>query len=274
LSGLPQRAAGAGLTRFAARGGHRLSYEVHGEPDAPPVLVLHDLLADRGQVRPLAIAPEAAGVRLILPDGRGHGASPSISGRAYPVAELAADALAVLDAEGVGGARVAAMGWAAATALALTLAEPGRVSSLLLADPYLPALLATHPAPEARAGGATVMQSLEEAAGAGEKGQIDRALELVLGARLGPDWRERMPRARQGAARRSAANLAPLLRGLLAEPLSLDDLRRVAVPVTVLVAADSSPAVRGTGEVLAAQLPRMEVRWDEAAAARHLAGIG
>ena len=122
------------MTRFATRGDHRLSYEIHGD-DGEAILALHDLLGDRGQLRPLAEALGADGFRVTLPDARGHGASPMIAGGRYPASALAADALAIADAEGLARMRIAAVGWSAATALALVVAAPGRVVSLLLAAP-------------------------------------------------------------------------------------------------------------------------------------------
>ena len=127
-----QPTGGPGITRFATRGDHRLSYESHGDGAGIPVLALHDLLVDRGQLRSLAERPHDARFRLTLPDARGHGASPMLSGRAYPSRALAADALAVLDAEGLQRAHVVAIGWAAETALALAASAPQRVVSLVL----------------------------------------------------------------------------------------------------------------------------------------------
>ncbi len=138
---------------------------------AMPVLALHDLLADRGQLRPLAEPPHDALFRLTLPDARGHGASPMLSGRAYPPSELAADALAVLDAEGLPSAHLVAIGWAAATALALAATAPQRVASLVLAAPYLPALVADSPDAAARQTGSAHLEMMQEAADLAEKGQ-------------------------------------------------------------------------------------------------------
>src|SRR5215204_5389406 len=141
----PQPTGGPGITRFATRGDHRLSYESRGNVAGIPVLALHDLLADRGQLRSLAEPPHDTLFRLSLPDARGHGASPMLSGRAYPPGELAADALAVLDAEGLPSAHLVAIGWAAATAVSLAAIAPQRVASLVLAAPHLPALLVNSP---------------------------------------------------------------------------------------------------------------------------------
>src|SRR5688572_20543365 len=159
----PQSTGGPGITRFATRGEHRLSYESTGDAAATPVLALHDLLADRGQLRPLAEPPHEALFRLTLPDARGHGASPTLSGRAYPPSELAADTLAVLDAEGLANAHVVAIGWGAATALALAATAPQRVASLVLAAPYLPVLVADSPDTVARQTGSSHLEMMQEA---------------------------------------------------------------------------------------------------------------
>src|SRR4051812_3963003 len=203
----PQPTGGPGITRFATRGEHRLSYESHGDDAAIPVLALHDLLADRGQLRSLAEPPREALYRLTLPDARGHGASPMLSGRAYSASELAADALAVLDAEGLQRAHLVTIGWAAATALVLAASVPPRVTSLVLVAPYLPGLLAKSSDAAARQTGAAHLEMMQEAADLAAKGQMDRALDLFLGARIGTDWRDRFSKPRLGAIRRSAGNL-------------------------------------------------------------------
>lgn len=223
----PRPIGGPGVTRFATRGGQRLSYESIGAADGIPILGLHDLLADRGQLRPLAEILPPDRFRLTLPDARGHGASPTISGRAYPISELAADALAVLDAEGLAQAHIAAIGWGAGTAFGMAQLAPERVASILLAEPFLPALIARE----------ETQETLRQAANAAEKGQIDRALDLYLGLRLEGGWRDRLPRARLGAMRRAAGNLAPLLAGAMDAMLIQEALGRLEAPVTLLGAA-------------------------------------
>jgi pimeloyl-ACP methyl ester carboxylesterase len=254
----PQPTGGSGITRFATRGNHRLSYESVGDAAATPVLALHDLLADRGQVRSLAEPPRDALFRLTLPDARGHGASPMLSGRTYPPSELAADALAVLDAEGSEHTHLVAIGWGAATALALAATAPKRVVSLVLAAPYLPALVAGSPDTAARQTGSAHLEMMQEAADLAEKGQMDRALDLFLGARIGADWRDRFSKPRLGAIRRSAGNLAPLLVGTIS-PISPNALDSLDMPVVLLVRDDAEVLERVTVETLASLLPRTRV---------------
>jgi len=255
----PQPTGGPGITRFATRGEHRLSYESSGDRAGIQVLALHDLLADRGQLRRLIEPPHDAEFRLTLPDARGHGASPMLSGRAYPPSELAADALAVLDAEGVQSPHVVAIGWAAATALALAATVPPRVASLVLAAPYLPALVAQSSDATARQVGSAHLEMMQEAAGLAEKGQMDRALDLFLGERIGADWRDRFSKPRLGAIRRSAGNLAPLLAGTVAAPIDPDALTRLEMPVVLLVKDDAELLERVTVKILASFIPHVRI---------------
>lgn len=250
-----QPAGGPGVTRFATRGDHRLSYESSGADDGIPILALHDLLADRGQFRPLGDALPEGGFRITLPDARGHGASPTISGRAYPTRELVADTLAVLDAEGLSAVHIAAIGWGAGIALGLAAAAPERVASLVLAAPYIPDLLAGHADSELRQENARHGEMLRDAAAAAEKGQIDRALDLFLGMRRGENWREGLPKPRLGAIRRAAGNLGPLLTGMSANPFEPEDLGRMAVPAMIVLGDDASVFERELANGLAARLP-------------------
>ena len=255
----PRPTGGPAVTRFATRRDQRLSYESSGPHDGLAVLALHDLLADRRQFGLLGEQPTGTAIRLTLPDARGHGASPMISGRAYPAAELVADALAVLDAEGVAQTHVVALGWGALTALGMAAQAPGRVASLVLAAPYAPGLLAAAEETEPRAERARHRDTLQEAATASEKGQTDRALDLVLGVRLGENWREALPKPRLASIRRAASNLAPLLTGMSAEPFPRDALAAFAAPVTILLGEDAPDYERGTAERLASLLPQASI---------------
>ena len=237
---------GPGVTRFATRGGQRLSYESIGPANGIPILGLHDLLADRGQLRPLANALPPDRFRLTLPDARGHGASPTISGRAYATSDLAADALAVLDAEGLAQVHIAAVGWSAGTALGMALLAPERIASIVLAEPFLPALT----------GHEETLSTLRHAADAAEKGQTDLALDLYLGLRWDVGWRDRLAKARLGALRRAAGSLAPLLAGTTEAALGNVTLERIDVPVTILVASNAGARDHHVANVLTALVPR------------------
>jgi pimeloyl-ACP methyl ester carboxylesterase len=111
-----------------------LSGEVVGE--GLPVLLLHGLTATRRYVVHGSRALENGGCRVISYDARGHGASgpaPTPNEYGYPL--LAADAAAVLDHTGTDRAVLVGNSMGAATAVAVALTHPDRVSALVLVTP-------------------------------------------------------------------------------------------------------------------------------------------
>jgi pimeloyl-ACP methyl ester carboxylesterase len=241
---------GLGLTRFARRGAAGIAYEAVGADDAPTVLALHDLLADRTGFAPLRAALVAASFRVVAPDLRGHGASGALSSRPYPMAELTADALAVLDAAGASRAHVVGAGLGGAIALALAEAVPTRVASLALLAPSIAGIFAGDADGEARAAADADAEAAAEAAALAHKGQIDRALDRWLDPLWGPGWRERLPRGRLGAIRRHAGAIGALLAGASthAPPPAL--LARLDLPLLILLAADADPLARAIADRL------------------------
>jgi pimeloyl-ACP methyl ester carboxylesterase len=197
---------------------------------------------------------ERAGFRVMLPDARGHGGSAMISGRVYTAHDSGADALAVLEGEGVPPAHVVAAGWGAAAALAMASAAPHRVRSLLLVEPLLPELPGA--ATNARAGASRQAEIVREAGLAASKGLTERAVDLYLGMRLGEGWRDSLPKPHLAAMRRAVGSLGPHLTGLTSESLESEALRHLDVPVTLLFSAAANPDERDTVAALALLLPR------------------
>jgi pimeloyl-ACP methyl ester carboxylesterase len=104
--------------------------------DREPILLLHGLTATRRYVVHGSRVLERAGHRVVAYDARGHGASSPAGGpEAYTYDELVRDAVAVMDAAGIGRTAVAGQSMGAATAVALALAHPRRVSALALVTP-------------------------------------------------------------------------------------------------------------------------------------------
>jgi 3-oxoadipate enol-lactonase len=101
------------------------------EGDGPALLLLAGLGSDRDFWK--AHLPILAGrFRVIVPDPRGSGESPAPDGP-YSVAEMAGDALALLDRLGIEKAFVAGHSLGGMVALQMALSAPGRVRSLVLA---------------------------------------------------------------------------------------------------------------------------------------------
>jgi pimeloyl-ACP methyl ester carboxylesterase len=116
----------------------RLAYREVGEPDAPPLLLLHALGESSLSWDPLMDDLAALGYRVLAPDARGHGDSDRPGDYRYEV--LAADAVAFCEALAPAPAAVTVVGHsmgAATAALVTTLltdASPGRVARLVLED--------------------------------------------------------------------------------------------------------------------------------------------
>ena len=251
--------SGSGLTRFALRGSARLAYDPGETTDAAAsvVVLLHDLLADRTELMPLRAALTGAPVRfrVVAPDARGHGASAALTDRRVTLADLAADVLAVLDAEGATAAHLVGHGLGGAIACAVARAAPERVRSLTLVEPALWGMLAIAPAAAARIAMEELRASARAAADAAYKGLTDQALNRWLNPRWGEGWRERLPRPRLTALRRHAGALAPALTALDAYAIDPDGVKGIAMPTLVVHGETAAPVARVTGERLAARLP-------------------
>ncbi|ONK14339.1 alpha/beta hydrolase [Streptomyces sp. MP131-18] len=97
----------------------------------PPVLLLHPLALSAELWRPLAEATE--GFRFLAVDAPGHGGTPW-DGEPFTVEDMAADAVAVLDALGVERAGLAGLSMGGSTAVVLAGNHQDRIASLALID--------------------------------------------------------------------------------------------------------------------------------------------
>ncbi len=117
---------------FLNRDGLRLYWRADGPAHLPPLLLLNSLGTDHamwdGVVRALS-----GRFYLLRMDTRGHGASDSPAGDTT-IAALAADALAVLDAAGVGKAAVAGVSMGGMTAMQLAVDSPDRLSAIVICN--------------------------------------------------------------------------------------------------------------------------------------------
>jgi 3-oxoadipate enol-lactonase len=112
--------------------GARIAYDVHGDPGAPALLFLNSI----GSVRAMWDRQRrafAGTYRVIQYDARGHGQS-SVPPGPYTIAQLADDALAILDAEHMAEAHVCGLSLGGITALSMAVRAPRRVRSLVIAN--------------------------------------------------------------------------------------------------------------------------------------------
>ena len=117
---------------FAARpDGCRLWYEVHGDPDSPPLVLLEGMGGDLPGWR-RNIPTLARELRVLAFDHRGNGRSDEPPG-ACSMTTFVGDAVAVLDENGVGRAHIYGQSFGGMVAQELALTHPERVASLVLA---------------------------------------------------------------------------------------------------------------------------------------------
>ena len=117
---------------FVRAGGLVVHVQEDGPEGAPPLLMLHSLGTNL-HVWDGPAAVLARRWRVIRPDLRGHGLT-GVPPGPYTLEMLARDALAVLDARGIGPATVCGLSIGGAIAQALAALAPERVAALVLCD--------------------------------------------------------------------------------------------------------------------------------------------
>ena len=120
------------MERTATTPDGTISYQVDG-PDGGPALLLINSIGTTRELWSREVPAFSRTHRVIRYDARGHGAS-SVPAGDYTIEQLGRDALAVLDAAGVGQAHVCGISLGGLTAIWLGINAPARVSGLVLAN--------------------------------------------------------------------------------------------------------------------------------------------
>ena len=210
--------------------GVRLAYQVEGQ--GHPVLLIHGFASthrvnwvDTGWVKALV----AAGYRVIMYDGRGHGQSDKPHDEdAYSLSLMAEDAVALLDHLGEPGADVVGYSMGAMVALVLAMNYPERVDHVVAAGVGENLLLTTREAD-------TVADAL-----------LANSIQSV-DTRMG-----RMFRAFADQNRQDRKALAACWRAVR-QPFPVDGLKAINRPVLVVAGGDDDQA--GAPEPLAERIP-------------------
>ncbi len=187
------------VTKFAQNGLNRLGYEVNGEGESK-VFILHGLLQTRSTLNPLLDALEDRGTAIAM-DLRAHGGSSAVQGLNLRLADLVDDAFAVLDAAEIDTPTVVVgVEIGAVIAQAMKDANPDRVKGLVLIN---------YPT-----GDMLDDETIRSIANIAYKGQAEQAITRWLDLSWGEGWRDRIPKPRIAAARRSAEAIHPILTAL------------------------------------------------------------
>jgi O-succinylbenzoic acid--CoA ligase len=199
-------------------------------PEFDAILLLHATLSNGRQLEPLArlLAEEAP---ILVPDRRGSGARSLVRPGPVPLDEQVADALALLDAEGVERAAVVGHSFGGLLALAIAAAAPQRVADVVAYEPPIVQALGAGELGEMAGLGPRV-------AAAYEAGGAPAAAEVFLRAIGSSAMLDALP-----AAQRSAL----LARGdsVIADLGFLDraafDASKIVCPVTIVTGGASEP---------------------------------
>src|SRR3954454_14597296 len=120
----------------ASPAGVELAVRQTGDPDGPPIVVMHGLFGTRDQVLMGSTRLEEAGLRVIMYDARGHGGSGAPDDpEAYGYDLLAEDLVAVMDAFDVDRGLLLGASMGAHTSLRLGLDQPERVAGIAVVTP-------------------------------------------------------------------------------------------------------------------------------------------
>lgn len=246
-----------------------------------PVVLLHGLTATRRYVLQGSRLLARGGYRVIAYDARGHGESPPAPDpTAYEYSDLVADLRRTLDELGLERPVLAGSSMGAATALALALEEPERVSALVQITPAYDGAPRTDPAD---------LEEWEALAGAMDEADLDAFVELSGVNRLPAQFRDVARRAvRQRLERHEHPQaVADALRVVPQSAAfhGLDGLGDLDVPVLVVGSRDETDPGHplSVAEEYARRLPRARLivedrgesplAWRGAQLSREIAGF-
>jgi pimeloyl-ACP methyl ester carboxylesterase len=216
-----------------------------------PLLMAHSGSGSGAQWQRVAALLD--GRRCIAPDLLGNGRTGAPPGEAV-THDLQADLLAALITRGPAGpgpVDVIGHSYGGAGVVRLALRRPELVRSLVLVEPLLMPLL--------REAGDPCFAEYEAMAGDflrhAEAGDGAAAWTRFMEWRNGPGaWASLGEKAKARLVAQTALG-AETLRANLANPTTLADCRQIAVPTTVVLGAETTPADRRTAEVLAGAVP-------------------
>ena len=225
-------------------GNVELAVEVRGE--GLPVLFVHGFPFDRTMWRHQLAA--LSRWKRIAPDLRGVGGSTApAAADGYSVGRYADDAIAVLDALGIGDVAVCGLSLGGYVVFELLRRYPERVRALILAD--------TQPGADS----AEAKRGRDELATMAEREGQDAVIARLWPRLLAPATATTQPQiveqVREMARRWSLPGFVGALRALRDRPDSKDTLRRVHVPTLVLAGSEDAISPPPVAQAMAQLVP-------------------
>jgi pimeloyl-ACP methyl ester carboxylesterase len=222
----------------------------------PGVVCIHSNASTCGQWRGLMdlLAPK---FHVFAPDSYGSGKSPDWpSDRTITLHDEVALVEPVLAKAGTPMVLVG-HSYGAAVALRAAVEQPDRVRALALYEPTLFALIEQRgPSPNDADG---IRNTVERASQALDAGDKDAAAQAFIDYWMGEGSWERTPEARRPAIADSVANVRRWKHALFTEPTSLDEFRRLDIPVLIMVGRRSTRSAHGVARLLVPALPGVQL---------------
>lgn len=234
----------------------------------PTVLCLHSNASHSGQWRGLM---ELLGdrFRVVAVDSYGAGKSPEWpSDREITLADEV-ELIEPLLTAAPGGVHLVGHSYGAAIALKAALMHPTRVRSLAVYEPTIFALVDRGtPRPNATEG---IQQALRDGVACLERGDAEGAARAFIDFWMGQGSFDRTPVDRRPPIVEACRNLRRWAHALMTEPATLEEFRRVRVPVLYMVGGRSPQSSRSVAEKLVPVLA--DVRRVELAGLGHMGPV-
>ena len=247
------------MTRVELGGGEQsLALDVieSGPDGGPAVVLIAGGFMDMDQWQPVADVLAADGRRVIRYDQRGIGASDAPT-TGYTIEQLAADALALIDALEAAPAVLVGNSLGGSVALCAALAAarsaPDQVRAL--------ALSATSAGPQGEATPPETMSAMMRGAGL----PVEQAAAALMDVLFATDYVDEHPEVLDRAIAKRTAHAAPMIAtlGPLQSLLAWDPLPRLSelsLPTLVLHGADDALAPVSNGELLSGRIAGAQLR--------------
>ncbi|WP_169973826.1 alpha/beta fold hydrolase [Tautonia rosea] len=226
----------------------RLTFDEHGT--GPAVVLLHGFPLDRSMWSS-QLGMLSNHHRVIAPDLRGHGQSPTPSGP-YPMEDLAADVIETLDTVGVEPPYVVGgLSMGGYVALAMADRYPDRLRGLILLNT------------RAGADSTEAAANREVRAAAIEREGSTESLTAMVDLLIPETSRQARPELVEHVAamirQTSPIGAAGVLRGMALRPDRLDVLRTLAVPVLVIAGSEDAIVPEEDAQAMAEAAPLGEL---------------
>lgn len=218
----------------------------------PTVLCLHSNASHSGQWRGLMDLLSDR-FRVVAVDSYGAGRSPEWpSDREITLADEV-ELIEPLLASAPDGVHLVGHSYGAAIALKAALMHPTRVRSLALYEPTIFALVDRDtPRPNATEG---IQQAVRDAAACLDRGDAQGAARAFIDFWMGAGSFDRTPVERRGPIVEACRNVRRWAFALMNEPATLEEFRRIRVPVLYMVGGRSPESSRAVAETLVPVTP-------------------